>query len=353
MPPFDDNNPTFPALYPDGRHPYYIVAPPYTRTSAGVRVLHMLCHALNRRGQTAFISLYPAMPWQHRQVAPDLLTPLLTPAVIRSHFERGLTPVLVYPEVISGNPFDGPCVVRYVLNVPGLLGGSENYAPEELCFSYSKVLADMTPVPENVLFLPATDTQVFCTLPDQPKRQGSCFYAYKYKSAHQGALFDITKNSIEITRDLPDSQTPQELADLFRRSEVFYTYENTALATEAVLCGCPAVFLPNPYLSEIIAVKELGPEGYAWGADPAEVERARATVGQGAQNYLKSYAAFWRDLDRFIDLTQKHAEGQKYLRPVRRPGFVETIMNMIAEYGVVNSVRAAIRRLRKATLRQD
>ena len=35
--------------------PYYIVSPPYTEKSAGVKVLHMLCHALNMSGQRAYI----------------------------------------------------------------------------------------------------------------------------------------------------------------------------------------------------------------------------------------------------------------------------------------------------------
>ena len=352
MLPKDEDDKLLSTIYPDVGHPYYIVAPPYVRTSAGVRVMHLLCHSLNRLGQTAYVMLYPTLPWRNDQVAPDLMTPILTQHVVRSHFERGLTPIMVIPEVFSGNPFGGPCVIRYVLNFPGLLGGDKEYAPEELCFSYSKVLADTTRSPENILFLPATDTRIFRQTDDRPKRQGSCFYANKYKIAHKGELFDITKDSVEITRDLPDSQTPQEVADLFRHSEVFYTYENTALATEAVLCGCPAVFLPNPHLTEIIAAKELGPEGYAWGADPAEVERARSTVGQGAKNYLKSYDAFWKSLDRFIELSQKHVEGKKYTKPIRLPNGYDTVRHMIHDRGFWGFVKAAVRKLYKISVGQ-
>jgi hypothetical protein len=348
----DDKQQPLATIYPDVGHPYYIVAPPYVRTSAGVRVMHLLCHSLNRRGQTAYVMLYPALPWRNDQVAPDLMTPILTPHVVRSHFRRGLTPIMVYPEVVSGNPFGGPCVVRYVLNFPGLLGGDKEYAPEELCFSYSQVLAVTTRSPDNILFLPATDTRVFYPAPEGQKRQGSCFYANKYKIAHKGALFDITKNSVEITRDLRSSQTPQEVADLFRRSEVFYVYENTALATEAVLCGCPAVFLPNPHLTEIIAAKELGPEGYAWGTDPAEIARAKETVGQGAENYLKTYAAYWRDLDRFIDMTQKHVEGKEYKIPTHLPNGFDTVRRMIRERGLWGFMKAAVRKLYKIAVSQ-
>lgn len=336
------------AIYPNVRHPYYIVAPPYIRTSAGARVMHLLCHSLNQRGETAYVLLYPAIPWARDQhVAPDLMTPILTPYVIQSHFQRGLTPIVVIPETISGDPFNSPCVVRYVLNFPGLLGGDKEFAPEELCFSYSKVLATTTRSPDNILFLPATDTRIFRPAPEGQKRQGSCFYADKYKKAHHAKLFDITKDSVEITRDERNSQTPLELAKLFHRSEVFYTYENTALATEAVLCGCPAVFLPNPHLSEIIAAKELGPEGYAWGTDLAEVARAKATVGEGARNYMKSCAAYWRDLENFMHLTQQHVRGKPYSSPVQIPSSAQTAGHLVHERGFFGFLKAVVRKLYK------
>ena len=337
-------------IYPDVNHPYYIVAPPYVRTSAGVRVLHLLCHALNKRGHTAYVMLYPTLPWRDDQVAPDLMTPVLTRHVVDNHFRRGLVPIVVYPETVAGNPFGAPCVIRYVLNFPGLLGGDKEYAAEELIFSYSRILAEATRSPDNILFLPATDTRIFRPPPEGQKRQGSCFYANKYKLAHGGKLFDVTKDSVEITRDRPDSQTPQELAELFHRSEVFYSYENTALATEAVLCGCPAVFLPNPYLSEIIAVRELGTEGYAWGADKVAVDRAKATVGDGARNYLKTYENFWRDLDRFIAMTQRHVEGKVYAAPMHVPNVSDTIRHTIRERGFFTFMRMAVRKLYKLTV---
>ena len=342
----DKDDEVIDTIYPDVRHPYYIVAPSYARTSAGIRVLHLLCHSLNRRGYAAYILLHPYLPWKRNPTALDLLTPLLTSAIAQSHFERGLAPIMVYPEIVSGNPFGGSCVVRYVMNFPGLLGGDKEYAPDELCFGYSKILAEAAHAPDHVLFLPATDTRIFRPAPEGQKREGSCYYAHKYKATHHGELFEITKNSVEITRDEPDAPTAQEIASLFQRSEVFYTYENTALAIEAVLCGCPAVFLPNPYLSEIIAIKELGPDGYAWGGEPAEIARAKATVEQGARNYLKSYTTYWHDLERFIDLTQRHAAGRAYRHPIRLPNLFDTLRHVYRrEHGLWGFTKAVFRKL--------
>lgn len=306
-------------IYPDFRHPYYIVSPPYVRTSAGIRSLYLLCHALNRLGHVAYIIQDPVLRPAAEAGGPDLLTPFLTPRIAEDHHARGLVPIVVYPETVLGNPLRAPCIVRYVCNFPGLLGGDVHYPADEMCFSYSETIAAHTDAPENVLFIPATDTRIFRPPKEESTRSGSCFYADKYRAVHAGRLLDVTKNSVEITRDLPDSQTPAEIAALFHRSEVFYTYENTALAIEAVLCGCPAVFIPNPYLTEIIAARELGPDGYAWGTGDPEVARARASVAQGAACYLQTYRRFWRDLDRFVQLSQEHAEGRPYPVPVRVP----------------------------------
>jgi hypothetical protein len=307
---------TLRTIYPSPRNPYYIVAPRYVRTSAGIRALHLLCHSLNRIGQTAYILIHPYSDLE-KAILPDLLTPVLTQSIIRHHHESGLTPIVVYPEVVAGNPFDAPCVVRYVLNFPGLLGGDKEYPASELCFGYSKVLAEAAHVPENILFIPVTDTRIFNREEEVQNREGTCFFASKYQEVHNGQLLDVTKNSVEITRDKKESPTPRQIADLFRRSELFYTYENTALATEAVLCGCPAVFLPNPYLTQLIAMSELGTDGMAWGDAPEEIARAKATVEKGVENYLKLYDAYWQQLERFVELTQKHVQGIVYETPIR------------------------------------
>jgi hypothetical protein len=96
------------------RRPYYIDAPAYRRTSAGIRVMHLLCHALNSIGEEAYV--YPT------ETNPTLNTPLVTPEISARHKAAGREPIVVYPEVVPGNPRKAASVVRYVLNRAGLLG---------------------------------------------------------------------------------------------------------------------------------------------------------------------------------------------------------------------------------------
>lgn len=317
------------------RNPYYIVAPPYVRTSAGIKVLHLLCHALNRMGERAYILPHRFYRSIVAVTNPELNTPVLDKQVLDYDFATGQTPIVIYPEVVYGNPFHAPFVVRYVMNFPGLLGGETHYHPDEFCVAYSEQLAQTVANCRMSLFFPVSDPRVFTPFPSVP-RKGSCFYAGKYKYVHGGKTFDITANSTEITRDMPESQTPEQIAALFRRSEVFYVYENTALAIEAILCGCPVVFLPNPWLTEIIGVCEHGMDGIAWGTGSADLARARATVVQGRERYLTKWLEFREQLEGFIEETQETVSRYAYAAPILVPQCVKpNVVVQIREYFVL------------------
>ncbi|MFG1428742.1 hypothetical protein [Roseixanthobacter glucoisosaccharinicivorans] len=303
--------------FPDPkRSPYYIVAPRYTRMSAGIKCLHLLCHMLNLRGERAFFSPTPLADGIGTH--PDLLTPLLTEEIVDYHFEHGARPIVIYPEVVSGNPFDAETVVRYVLNFPGFLGGDTSFPPETIVFGYTSILAEFCGAPDNVLFLPHVDTRIFSAA-DTGARAGTCYTAIKYKYVHGGEVFGIPPDCIEITRDQPDSHTIEELAALFRKSEVFYCFENTSLSLEATLCGCPTILMPNPFFEVALADKEIGRNGVAWGDTPEQLAHAKATVHLVAEEYRQAEVAFERQLSHFIDVTQAATAGRSYSRKVRRP----------------------------------
>jgi hypothetical protein len=300
------------ARFPRGQNPYYIVTPRFIRTSAGVKAVHLLCHCLNRAGQEAYVLIYPR--WTDPVTTnPNLLTPEVTAEVLSRHRKRGVSPIMVYAEITPGNPMGAHTVVRYVLSFPGELAGDKTYAENETVFGYSGVLAAAAGAPSQVLFIPVSDAVLYAPGAAR-ERKGSCFWAMKYRIVHGGELLPVTAGSVEITRDLPDSQEPAEIAELFRRSEVFYAYENTALALEAALCLCPTVFLPNPWLTEVIGAEEFGWNGYAWGTDPAEIARAKATVHLVRERYLKSYTEFWDQLSGFVAITQTRAAADAAAR---------------------------------------
>ncbi len=342
------------------RNPYYVVSPPYVRTSAGIKTLHLLCHALNRLGERAYLITHP-YDLPEYAVNSDLLTPVLTQKAIEADFGRGLCPITIYPETIRGNLFAAPFVVRYVLNYPGLLGGDASFDDSEFCIVYSQSIHAAIGNARGTLFVPASDPSIFQPWPEV-ERRGSCFYAGKYRYFHGGELFDITRDSVEIHRVGPQTQTPEQIAELFRRSEVFYCYENSALAIEAVLCGCPVVFLPNRYFDRVIAAEEHGWDGMAWGTDRAELDRAKASVSLARERYLRLYDRFDTQLWQFVEATQTEARRRTYARPMRVPfvrmpgsvkrlvGAIRIIRSLVREQGIAWVMWRVARRILKGRL---
>lgn len=343
---------------PERRHPYYIVAARYIRTSAGIKALHYLCHALNRMGEQAFLVIHPYFS-PYLATHPALNTPVLTKRIMDFHRESGLTPITIYPESIKGDPLNAPFIVRYILNYAGLLGGDAAYPDNEYCISYSEAIAATVPKSRQTIFIPASDASFFVPPPDGTVRRGACFYAGKYKNYHGGKTFPVTEGLPEIVRDCPEEQTPPQIRDLFQRCEVFYCYENSALAIESMLCGCPVIFLPNEHFTDLIGKREHGTEGYVWGDnDPEGLARARATVGQARERYIGLYARAEQQLRLFIEETQRTVHNVPYPAPMsfayvqsinrfqRYASIVRMIWLMTRERGMSYTVKIIVNRLR-------
>lgn len=317
---------------PNG-HPYYILAPPYTRTSAGTRCLHTLCHQLKLSGFEAYLYLMKSP--LGTVLNANLATPLLTQAIVDRHLASRLQPIAVYPEIIAGNPFNARCVARYILNYPGLLGGPESFDSQEILFAYSKQFGERCGCPDQLLEVPLVDQALFHPQPVMP-RKGACFYAMKYQHVHKQEVFGLPPDATEITRDLANSQTPEEIADLFRSSEAFYLFENSALGTESILCHCPTVLMPNPYLQKPAGLDEQDWYGLAWGNTEQELSRARATINSATAVYESKLLKFEQQLQQFIALTQSRAaklrEKPVISLPYAKAGLVEKFLRATRQF---------------------
>ena len=284
-------------LHAAPQRPYYIEAPAYRRTSAGIRVMHMLCHLLNRGGHDAY--LYPTAATN-----PLWHTPVLTPQLAQQHAQAGRRPITVYPEVVSGNPRGGGSVVRYLLNRPGLIGGDTEFPVSDLLFAYTRHLLPAGENPEHVLFMPPIDSSIFHNRnnPHDRQRQGWLLYPGRHAAAleeHKALAAQCTL----ITSGWPAS--PQEMAELFRRSERVFCFESTSIGLEAILCGCPAIVLPSPFFNGTpLGIEELGTHGLAFDDTPQAIQEAIDGLPIAQERYAAAEALFWEQLAVFIRDTQ-------------------------------------------------
>lgn len=217
-------------LFPKEQAVYFIFAPNWTHTSSGCRALHLLCHALNEKGQKAYI--FPTEPGG--VVNPMLDTPLAT-EVMAAWDPKLLSydHIVVYPDVVSGNPLRARKVVRYLLAPAGLYGGDKTFAAADKIYGYTE------DIHANVLSIPTFDPHIYYSS-DQP-RSGCCYYAHKYDVIHRNKLLPATDGMVRC------EGTPTQVADILRRSEKCYLYERSEIAVNALLCGCPIEMIKTDY----------------------------------------------------------------------------------------------------------
>ncbi len=279
---------------------FYIYTPAWRENAAGIRVLHYLCDALNQIGCQAFLVLHNPFETPNK-TNPKLQTPILTQELSDKHFKEQKIPTVIYSETIPGNPLKATRVVRYLLNYPGALGGPTTFNEKELLFSYTKSIQEKTIQESSVLFLPAVKRgELPSAGPKDPNLR--LIYAGKFR-AFVGPPPKITDLPIvEIYRDGPFKQDRAEVLDLLSRASVLYLWENSSIATEAILLNTPCVFIKNGFLGEIIASAELGLDGTTFSDSQQGLLKAQQSLPQAKAKYIEAEKEFWNQLHLFVDI---------------------------------------------------
>ncbi|CAM5789250.1 hypothetical protein CCAE64S_02347 [Castellaniella caeni] len=286
------------------RRPYYIYAPAYTHKSAGIRVMHLLCHYLNRMGEESYI--------YSEALSPNLWTPRLTAEIKKRHDMLGVQPIAVYPEVVHGNPFELACVVRYILNHIGLLGGPSNYLSSDLKFFYIEEYVDQETGIDNanLLTVPVIDLGLFNNKnnPFDSSRDLKVVYPGRFLEAKE-KYPDLFDGAVVITYEWPSTQ--EEIVKVLRKAKVLYSFANSAIIGEAVFCGCPVVMVDSPYTRRPVTYWN-GPSGdglfadlgIAWNDSQEVVEMAREQTKERYDIELVARDRFVGQLHSFIEKTQ-------------------------------------------------
>lgn len=213
--------------------PYYIVAPQYTEKSAGTKVLHVLAHELNMAGQRAYIFHLNSSDQGGQEYCSKYLAPKLTDEARNYYLAHGVEPIIVYPDIISGNPLAAKKFVHYLLAYPGMNGGDSDFSGRTNVWGFTSKIARKAGT-DKVLFLPFWDKKIFYPPSGVFLRQGGCFYAWKHQTLYGRPLSPVTQGMIEIKREWP----LEKIAETLRSCETFYSYDETAVIHSAQMCGC-------------------------------------------------------------------------------------------------------------------
>ncbi len=284
---------------------YIIYAPPYNENVGGIIFQHELVHALNQMGERAF--LWPAAPIYKpgrrarlKQIVqkkpPYPLAPGLdTPVAKRSDLTRDS--IVVYAEVVRGNPLNAKNVVRWLLYKPGLRHPYE-FGPDEMFFR----VGDITDLPEITggapdLFLWKLNRTYRNA--QRRDRDGVCYILRK--GEHKPRIPETEgPDAIPI-----DKKSHAEINEIFNRCHSFYSYDEATMYSQyAAICGCTSVVIPELYASreEWVQNHELARYGVAYGL--GDIPHAVATRDK-VQGLLEAEEAKGREtVARFVELTR-------------------------------------------------
>ena len=236
---------------------YIIFAPSYNRTSGGVIVLNKLCHLINELGGNAVISpLFQQYKISKKDLSglkklinksidglfrkyrtnPEFNTPIYKGEVTDND-------IVIYPELVFGNPLKAKNIIRWLLNQPGFFTGEVFYGANELYFKFDHGLVNDfhfhgSTLSNNILNILHIPYEIYNENNTQEPRVG---VAYSIRKDKIKPKTYHPKDAILI-----DGLSHEEIANIFKRVKQFISYDAySAYSSFASLCGCESIVVPE------------------------------------------------------------------------------------------------------------
>lgn len=206
---------------------------------------------------------------RHFRTNPMLDTPVASLDVLR----RG---IVVYPEIVNGNPLGCPYVARWILFTPRGHKVGEDFArpiPEEAVFFFQlPFIEHIDWIPRaNCLRLQWVRDDIFND-PGIVERTEICRMIRKGTVTQN----DVPRGALNAT--ILDGMRNEEIAEVFKRAQLFYCHDPyTMYCDYASLCGCTPIVIPPPGLSRTDWRPEEDRLGIAYGDSPDQLDWANRT----------------------------------------------------------------------------
>ena len=240
--------------------PIVVQTTTFNENSGGSIVLHYLVHSLRKMGIEAYVSpnvkersnYYPR--WTklihdkflyHRfKKKLNLLDVMDTPIASKDIIADS---IVVYPEIVKGNPLNAKRVVRWLLNKPGFFNRApyvHNVNEEIFFYQYAFAQGIKEISSDNLLQIRWLRHDIYKNK-NLTNRQGSCRMIRKGKRSKQIAIPERDESI------LIDGMSHVEIAKIFNKSKIFYCHDlYTMYCYYAVLCGCVPVVIPQDNLTK-------------------------------------------------------------------------------------------------------
>ena len=277
---------------------FLIWTKPYDERWGGIITLHSLANDLCILGEEAYVTQKKNPLWLGEVASPEALDLEDT--------------WVIYPEIISGNPFDAPHVVRWLLNNPGTAGGDGVFQDSDLIFkgsgSYQASRIDGE--------LWSFGFRLDAMQDDHQPREGDCYLLRKgkYKINAGMAVHDPSAVCID------DYSGDEDLRRYFNKHRRLISYdEDTFIIHQAALCGCIPLVVPDASRRNSAHRQDFYhriPYGAGYGVDPEAERHARDTLHLVRPRLLELEASGRQTVRDFVAVCRNALET----RSTRRPG---------------------------------
>jgi hypothetical protein len=236
---------------------FIVYAPEFSENSGGIIALYKLNTLLNSLGHESSVCRFG------------------------DFVETNSKDIVIYPEIINGNPLMAKNVVRWVLNKVGVIGGNEDtWSEKDKVFYYSKQFCE-DKNKCNILFCFDSRIDYFYS-EETVKDIDNVVLFYK------GRNYSIDtnrhpKNSIIL--DMYVHSMPM-VKDILSRAKNFFTYDtDTYYSVVAMLCGCNSFVIKRDGLDadDFFEERELLRYGVSYDGKKTDIDRA------GLISYLTSF----------------------------------------------------------------
>jgi len=260
------------------KHRYVIFACGFDENKGGTIALHRLCDLINSLGGEAY--LWPCTkPLLERHRPIRSLLRLIkyylfhgtkkyrtnehfdTPIADKSKLQHA---IVVYPEVIRGNPLNADKVVRWFMHKPGFLRSGVTYGQNDLYFYFNDSFNDrrLNLHPGHKLHVTYVMDHIYRQF-NFGERSGTCYMLRKGKDRR--IVHDL-EDSV-----LVDGLSHEEMAKVFNSVKTYISYDTyTYYSVYAAMCGCLSIVVPEEGVSKKDWFGSDGPYGVAYGFDDVD-----------------------------------------------------------------------------------
>lgn len=221
---------------------YVVIAPHFMPRVGGVLVLYYLCHLLRTLGESAFLG-HNIKDTRRKGIKVWKRGVRRVPFDVESHDEKITNEIVIYPELITGNPKNAKNVVRYLLHKPGFhTNGNFSYGENELVIGWGQEVSgsgyEITDE-NNIKIIYNMDDVYYQT--NFGNRKKNCHMVRKGQNLNLHS-----KDSICV-----DGKSHEETTKIFNECDKFICYDPyTYYSTFATKCGCTSIVIPDEGVSK-------------------------------------------------------------------------------------------------------